>query len=53
MLTFYISGIWKSNVEVEFKGEREGSSFDDDDNFTCCRLMHFLFVRSFGKDFQA
>jgi hypothetical protein len=42
----------ESNVEVELEGEWEGSSFDDDDNFKCCELMHFLFAKSFGKDFQ-
>lgn len=50
----YISNIRKSNVEVELEGEWEGNSFDDDDdNFKCCGLMHFLFAKSFGKDFQA
>jgi len=39
-------------VEAKLEEEWKGSSFDDDDNFTCCGLMHFVFARSFGKDFQ-
>jgi hypothetical protein len=39
-------------VETKLEEEWKGSSFDDDDNFTCCGLMHFVFAGSFGKDFQ-